>query len=143
MFYDLGTLNFDEKLRRYIYFEDCSSAGDGDVFHAWMIEALFDPYKTTTPHVINEVRYAERKHDPMAMEEKMEHVVVLGLSESTDYDQMRPRDRLDEDEIKIEITEGFMDSDITITLLEDINKSVEILSSLRLFLEERKALEAA
>ncbi|WP_300035746.1 hypothetical protein [uncultured Roseobacter sp.] len=143
MFYDLGTLNFDEKLRRYVYFEDYSSVADGDVFHAWMIEALFDPYKTITPHFINEVRYAERKHDPIAMEEKMEHIVVLGLSESTDYDQMRPRDRLDEDEIKIEITEGFMDSTITITLLKDINKSIEVLSGLRLFVEHRKHQKAA
>ena len=94
MFYDLGTLSFDDKLGRYVYFEDCSCAGDDDFLHVWMVEALSDPYKVPIPTLITEVRYAERKYDPKALEEKTVLVVIFGLSESTEYDQMRYPDRV-------------------------------------------------
>lgn len=141
MFYDLGNLSFDEEQRRYVYEEvwEC----DEDPLKAWMIEALFAPCKISTPTLISEVRYVGRRFDPKAMETKVEDVVILGISESSDYDQMRSPDHLESDEIRIEIIEGFMTGEIKITLMEDISQSFEILSSLRLFVEQRAHRKAA
>lgn len=141
MFYDLGSLSFDEEQRRYVYEEvwEC----DEDPLKAWMIETLFDPYKVSTPFLISEVRYAGRRFDPKAMETKVEDVVILGTADAGDYDQMRSTDHLESDEIRIEITEGFMTGDIKITLLEEISESIEILSCLRMFVEQRKYRNAA
>ena len=134
MFYDLGNLSFDEDLRRYVYEEFC--CGDRGFLDSWMMEALVAPYQVTTPTLISEVRYAECKHDPKAMEDRVLQVVILGLSESSEYDQMRSPDHLESGEIKIEFTEGPMGADITITLVEDLHQSMRVLSSLRLFAEQ-------
>lgn len=141
MIHDLGNLSFDEELCRYVYEENWGC--DGDPLSAWMIGALFDPYGTETPDLITEVRFSERKHDPLAMETKVEQIVILGLSESSEYDQMRSPDLLNNDEIKIQIEMGLMGNDLKIILVEEAVQSIQLLTSLHLFVEQEKRAKAA
>lgn len=136
MFNEIGTLKYDSKLRRHVYKEDWQNDGFGHKLYEWMNTVLEAPSVAVLPRYVEDVRYIERRFDPWALETKGNQTVVLGLSPSQENDQMRSSDLLDNDEIKIELAFGYMDWDLIITLVEDMERSIACLSDLSLFIQK-------
>jgi hypothetical protein len=143
VFNELGTLKYDGNLRRHIYTEEWPDDSFDHKLYEWINTVLVTPSGADLPHYIEDVRYVESRFDPWALELKGRQTVVLGLSPSQENDQMRASDRLDDEEIKIELEFGYMEWELTITLVEDMERSIGCLSDLLLFIQKRQQQLAA